>query len=95
MALPLLPPEHIRPVFNHYKPTDPTEPLQQLYSYTMDTWISDSTWTPVDWSVFGVAVRTNNDQTPSTACPRTEAHQSPEKINKEGQLRHLHPLDGV
>ena len=61
MALPLLPPEHIRPVFNHYKPTAPTEPLQQLYSYMLDTWISGSTWTPVDWSVFGVAVRTNND----------------------------------
>ena len=49
MALPLIPPEHIRPVFNHYKPTTPTESLQQLYSYMLDTWISGSTGPSLGW----------------------------------------------
>lgn len=61
MALPLLPAEHIRQVFNHYKPLAPTDPIKELYEYMEETWIAGRTWTPFDWSVYGVAIRTNND----------------------------------
>ena len=61
MALPLLPPEHIRPTFHHIKPSTSTSPIDSLLAYMQNTWITGRTWTPLDWSVYGVAVRTNND----------------------------------
>ena len=61
MALPLLPAEHIRSTFAHIKPASMTPPLEKLWKYMLDTWINGKIWTPVDWSVYGVAIRTNND----------------------------------
>ena len=61
MALPLLPPEHIRSVFNHTKTTTSTEQLEKLYNYVQTTWIKGKVWTPLDGSVYSLAIRTNNN----------------------------------
>ena len=39
--------------------------------------------------------RVSTGKTTGTARPRAEAHQSAKEVNQEGQLRHIHPLDGV
>ena len=62
MAMPLLPHEHVRPVFDQVTtPLPEDERLQQLTAYCRNTWIDGPVFRPADWSVFGQSVRTNND----------------------------------
>lgn len=64
MALPFLPPEHIRPAFselNDQATEYGIDSLLELTSYINSTWISSSLWTPENWSAFRETVRTNND----------------------------------
>lgn len=63
MSLPFLPAEQIPSTFQDFQnllqPAHP-KPLHQLMQYLEDTWIYGN-WTPTDWSVYKMAVRTNND----------------------------------
>ncbi|KAI0220396.1 hypothetical protein LSAT2_028071 [Lamellibrachia satsuma] len=61
MALPLLPAEHISPVFAVLERKARAEPLEALVAYIKETWITSRMWPPTSWSVFGQSVRTNND----------------------------------
>ena len=35
--------------------------MKRLVSYIGSTWIKSTTFPPEDWSVYGQAIRTNND----------------------------------
>lgn len=61
MALPLLPAEHIQPVFSKLEKKAETDALKELVGYLSTTWIESTIWPPSHWSVFGQSVRTNND----------------------------------
>lgn len=61
LALPFLPEEQIPPTFFALKETATTQRLSQLCNYIERTWISGDTWTPATWTVYRMAVRTNND----------------------------------
>ena len=61
MALPFLPHEHIRHMFQQLKDLATTPVLQSLVNYINDTWINSTVWSPENWSVFKKSVRTNND----------------------------------
>ncbi|XP_068237240.1 uncharacterized protein [Palaemon carinicauda] len=61
MALPLLPAEHIVPIFEHLlENSTTTAPMKELASYVKKNWIESSVWPPETWSVFYRPVRTNN-----------------------------------
>lgn len=60
MALPYLPAEHIRPMFEMLSSKATTPLLTALASYIRNTWV-DGSFAPEYWSVFNQAVRTNND----------------------------------
>ena len=60
LALPFLPAEHVEPTFQKLQSRATPGPLTELCSYISTTWLSGF-WTPVDWSVFGRSIRTNND----------------------------------
>eukprot|EP00745_Piridium_sociabile_P034125 TRINITY_DN58632_c0_g1_i5.p1 TRINITY_DN58632_c0_g1~~TRINITY_DN58632_c0_g1_i5.p1 ORF type:complete len:288 (-),score=30.59 TRINITY_DN58632_c0_g1_i5:19-882(-) len=60
MALPYLPAEHIRPVFDNLARKATAPLLRTLETYIRATWI-DGFFAPESWSVFNQAVRTNND----------------------------------
>ncbi|KAI0232988.1 hypothetical protein LSAT2_016769 [Lamellibrachia satsuma] len=53
MALPLLPAEHISPVFAVLERKARAEPLEALVAYIKETWIISRMWPPTSWSVFG------------------------------------------
>ena len=61
LALPFIPAEHIRPVFEKLQERAVTPDLQELTDYISMTWMESTVWTPEAWSVFGQSVRTNND----------------------------------
>ena len=61
LSLPLLPAEHIPPVFTALQLKANTDKLTELTDYIQKTWITSTTWPPSNWSVFGQSVRTNND----------------------------------
>lgn len=61
MALPFLPESEIRPMFEQLRAQAATDQLKQFVEYIAETWISSITWLPSCWSVFQMAVRTNND----------------------------------
>ena len=61
MALPFLPHEYIRHMFQQLKDLATTPVLQSLVNYINDTWINSTVWSPENWSVFKKSVRTNND----------------------------------
>lgn len=61
MALPFLPEGEIRPMFEQLRAQAATDQLKQFVEYIAETWISGITWPPSCWSVFQMAVRTNND----------------------------------
>ena len=63
MSLPLLPHEHIAPMFHHLagRITDETPLLQTLSRYVETQWIDGPTFNCRDWSVYRQRVRTNND----------------------------------
>ena len=61
LSIPLLPAEHIPPVFTTLQLEANTDKLTELTDYIQKTWITSTTWPPSNWSVFGQSVRTNND----------------------------------
>lgn len=64
MALPLLPNEHIVPIFCRLEQeldVDTPEKILKMFRYVRLTWIEGHSFTPKDWSVFQKQVRTNND----------------------------------
>ena len=61
MALPFLPAAEIPAAFTRLRVQASTEPLEQLVAYIGSTWVYSTTFPPKDWSVYGQAIRTNND----------------------------------
>ena len=61
MALAFLPETEITPMFETLRREASTAPLQQFVEYVADTWIYGNTWPPSSWSIFMMAVRTNNE----------------------------------
>ncbi|XP_068762327.1 uncharacterized protein [Montipora capricornis] len=61
MALAFLPESEITPMFEMLRQEASTAPLQQFVEYVADIWIYGNTWPPSSWSIFMMAVRTNND----------------------------------
>ena len=61
MVLPSLPKQEILPMFEQLRQQATTAPLQQFVAYVSDTWISNRTWPPSSWSVYMMAIRSNND----------------------------------
>ena len=60
LALPFLSENEIWPMFNRLQRKAPVS-LQPFTEYVASNWISGTTWSPSDWTVFKKAVRTNND----------------------------------
>ena len=61
MALPFLPAPEIDPAFHRLRLKATTAVLEELVQYISETWISSVVFPPKDWSVYGQAIRTNND----------------------------------
>ncbi|XP_068707730.1 uncharacterized protein [Montipora foliosa] len=61
MALPFLPESEIMPMFEILRQEASTAALQQFVEYVAGIWIYGNTWPPSSWSVFMMAVWTNND----------------------------------
>jgi hypothetical protein len=63
LALPYLPPEHIRAAFEllRVQAEEVGGPIWRVVEYINKTWINGSIWRPEHWSVFRETVRTNND----------------------------------
>ncbi len=59
LALPLLPAQYIQRNFNTIK-EQATGPLKAVFGYMENQWLSSSVHPPEAWSVFMLAVRTNN-----------------------------------
>ena len=49
------------PTFSRLAASASGEQLEDLCSYISDTWVDATTFTPKRWSVYGQAIRTNND----------------------------------
>jgi len=81
MTLPVLPHEHIQPMFDRLKSgleDDTPQSIQDLVTYTESQWIRGRLFTPRDISVFGLDVRTNKD---------VEGYHN--RINRRGQRGQL------
>ncbi|XP_076059340.1 uncharacterized protein LOC143035960 [Oratosquilla oratoria] len=61
LALPYLPQEHIRPMFERLATHASTSLLTPLVDYIRINWIENSLWNPETWSIFKQPIRTNND----------------------------------
>ena len=61
MALPFLPYQEIPHVFRGLQTEATTEPVSDLVRYIAINWINGTMFPPKDWSIYGEAVRTNND----------------------------------
>lgn len=61
MALAFLPEDEIEPMFEHLKAQAATDQLRQFVEYVSQTWIHNQTWPPSSWSVYMMAIRSNND----------------------------------
>jgi len=61
IALPFLPDNEIPAAFSQLRGTATTDALKKLVRYIKSTWIESSIFPPKVWSVYGQAVRTNND----------------------------------
>jgi hypothetical protein len=62
LALPLLPKEHIVPVFNALSPRCPEGPLSTLCTYIRGKWMREQgCFPPSSWCAYRQATRTNND----------------------------------
>ena len=61
MALPFLPHEFVRPMFDALKMKAGTSELKELVAYVEGTWLNSTVWPASAWSVFRQSVRTNND----------------------------------
>ena len=61
LALPFLPHEHIPDAAKGLKRKATTDMPKQLMDYVLNTWVESSIWPPENWSIYGMAIRTNND----------------------------------
>jgi len=61
MALPFLPAPEIDPAFQRLRLKATTDALEELVEYISETWISSTVFPRKDWSVYGQAIRTNNN----------------------------------
>ena len=61
MALAFPPEDEIEPMFEHLKAQAATDQLRQFVEYMSQTWIHNQTWPPSSWSVYMMAIRSNND----------------------------------
>ncbi|XP_044164508.1 uncharacterized protein LOC114952152 isoform X2 [Acropora millepora] len=61
MALPFLPAIEIPTTFEQLRLRANSDSLKALVAYIDSTWVYSSTFPPKDWSVYGQAIRTNND----------------------------------
>ena len=61
LALPLLPEEHVAPVFDALEGKARTPQLVEFTAYVRATWLDNQMWPPASWSAFGQSIRTNND----------------------------------
>ena len=61
MALAFLPEDEIEPMFEHLKAQAATDQLRQFVEYVSQTWIHNQTWPLSSWSVYMMAIRSNND----------------------------------
>jgi len=61
MAMPFLPAGEIPAAFAKLRLRASTNGVKRLVSYIGSTWIDSTTFLPKDWSVYGQAIRTNND----------------------------------
>ena len=61
LALPFLPDKEIPAAFIQLRGTATTDSLKKLVRYLKSTWIESSIFPPKAWSVYGQAVRTNNN----------------------------------
>jgi len=61
MVLPFLPAPEIDPAFQRLRLKATTDALEELVEYISETWISSTVFPSKDWSVYGQAIRTNND----------------------------------
>ena len=61
MALPFLPYCQISPMFLRLQVEAQKEPLQSLVAYIRRQWIESTVFLPNNWSVYQMAIRTNND----------------------------------
>ena len=61
MALAFPPEDEIEPMFEHLKAQAATDQLRQFVEYVSQTWIHNQTWPPSSWSVYMMAIRSNND----------------------------------
>ena len=61
MALLFLPHRQISPMFIRLQVAAQTEPLQNLVAYIRQQWIESTVFLPSNWSVYQMAIRTNND----------------------------------
>lgn len=62
MALPFLPAQEINPAFQRLRLRATTDALNKLFQYISETRISSMVFPPPEnWSVYGQAIRTNND----------------------------------
>ena len=61
LALPFLPPGHIRDTFFNLKGKANSEMLKSFVEYIEHKWINHEVFVPEKWSVFNHSIRTNND----------------------------------
>ena len=61
MALPFLPSADIPSAFDQLALRASSAELKQLVRYIETTWISNTVWTPRNWSIYKTSIRTNND----------------------------------
>ena len=61
MCLCYLPSASIEPVFNRLRRKNSDRKLDELFQYMHTTWIENSVWSTNNLSVYGTAIRTNND----------------------------------
>ena len=61
LTLTLIPQDTISGMFEQLAERATTPGLRDLFQYVRVTWIESALWPPSAWSVFGKAVRTNND----------------------------------
>lgn len=61
MNLCMIPAHHIPQLFTTLEQEATDNKLQAVTQYMRRTWIDGDMWTPEDWSVYGLNIRTNND----------------------------------
>ncbi|XP_064642953.1 uncharacterized protein LOC135497145 [Lineus longissimus] len=86
LALPYLPHEHIRQLFEKLAKRATTETLATFVDYIRRNWIETTQWTPKTWSVFNQPVRTNNVQVRLVRAAKLKRRQRAQYRQIEGKL---------